>query len=174
MSFSAVFLVLLAGHHAGDRWAQTDRQATHKHLPGRAGWEACAAHVATLTLCQMVLLAVVAAAEGGLSPAQLSVGLAVTAVSHFWIDRRRTLEGLAKALGRHGYYRRDAEAMDQAAHVVWLVPAALIATAPSAAVALAMAGGCVLVLAAMEDLSRRGRTALEATSKASASASATV
>ncbi|MFE9247043.1 DUF3307 domain-containing protein [Nocardiopsis sp. NPDC006938] len=171
MSFSAVFLALLAGHHVGDRWAQTDHQATTKGAPTLAGRLACGAHVASLTLCQMVLLAAVAAAEGGLAPVQAACGLALTALSHYWIDRRRTLAGLARALGRHGYYQRDPEAMDQAAHVVWLVPAALVITAPTPVAGVVMSGGCLLVLAVMEDLSRRGRTVLEV-NRAVASATA--
>ena len=44
LSRSVVFVVtlavLLVGHSLGDHVAQTDRQATHKATPGRAGWRA--------------------------------------------------------------------------------------------------------------------------------------
>lgn len=158
VSFAAAFLALLTGHHGGDRWAQSDHQATHKGGAGWAGRRACASHAATLTLCQMVALGLVAVAEGGAPALQVALGLGVNAASRYWIDRRHTLEGLALALGRGGYYRRDAQAMDQAAHMAFLLPAALIITAPTAAAALLLAGVSMAVLVGLDQLSRLGRS----------------
>ena len=158
MSSGIVFAALLAGHWVGDRWAQSDHQATGKGHTGWVGRKACASHVATLTLCQMAALALVAVAEGGFGALQVALGLGVNAASHYWIDRRHTLEGLALILGRGGYYRRDAEAMDLAAHMAFLLPAALIITSPTTGSALLLAGISVAVLVGLDQLSRLGRS----------------
>ena len=159
MSSGIVFAALLAGHWVGDHWAQTDQQATGKGAHGWAGRKACAGHVATLTLCQMAALALVATVEGGFGALPLALGLAVNTASHYWIDRRHTLQDLAVVLGKAGYYDRGgAPHLDQAAHMAFLLPAALIITAPTTAAALILAGVSVAVLFGLDLLARRGRT----------------
>lgn len=155
-----VFVALLAGHWVGDHWTQTDHQATHKGLPGWAGRGACAAHVATLFLCQMVALALVAVAEGGFPALQAALGLSIGAISHYWADRRRTLEGLAHLLqrnGKHDYYVRGGSApLDQAFHMAWLLPTALIITAPTLFDAALLTTISVAALLGLDQLSRLG------------------
>ncbi|MFE6309300.1 hypothetical protein [Nocardiopsis sp. NPDC057823] len=154
---TTAFIALFVGHHVGDHWAQTDHQATTKGEHGGAGRRACAAHVATLTLCQMVALALVAVAEGGFAPVQAAMGLAVGAASHYWCDRRTTLEGLAHLMGKHGYYTRGGAAhLDYAFHIAFLLPCALIITEPDLAAAAALAGLCLVGLGIADQASRLG------------------
>ncbi|OOC52485.1 hypothetical protein NOSIN_00400 [Nocardiopsis sinuspersici] len=151
-----IYAALLSGHWVGDHWAQTDHQATTKGERTRTGRQVCAAHVATLTLCQMVALALVVVSEGGFAPVQAALGLAVNAATHYWADRRRTLEGLAHLLGKHGYYTRGgAPHLDLAWHMGWMLPAALIISADLVP-ALALSGLCLVLLLLADQLSRLG------------------
>jgi hypothetical protein len=143
-SFAAVLVLVYIGHDVGDHWVQTDTQAQTKGLPGWAGRLACARHVATLTLTQLVILALVTPALGiHLRPLGVLAGFGVNAVSHFWADRRWTLAWLAKVApgDRSRFYRlgiprpgRDdnpslgtgAYALDQSWHLLWLAPMALL------------------------------------------------
>jgi hypothetical protein len=131
--FGAVLGALIVGHHVGDYWVQTDCQAQRKGLPGAAGRWACARHVATYTLTLAICL--VAAAwwlRLPLSPAWATAGLAVSAGSHYWADRRTTLRALADRLGRGDFWRRGdglasgAAYLDQSWHWLWLGIAALV------------------------------------------------
>ena len=52
--FASTFAALIAAHHVGDYWVQTDHQAVNKGRHGTraenaAGRKACLAHVATYT-----------------------------------------------------------------------------------------------------------------------------
>jgi hypothetical protein len=133
--FAVVFAALAAGHGAGDYWVQTNGQAAGKGLPGWPGRRACAAHVATYTL---TLAACVALAWWRLalplSPGWAGAGLAVSAVSHYFADRRRPLQRLAGLIpGKLAFWRSGAGLasgaahLDQAWHWWWLFAAALIA-----------------------------------------------
>lgn len=105
LSFAVVWIAMYTGHQVGDHWAQTSHQAGAKGCRSHAGRMACLAHVATLHLTIGAALAAVVLVLGiSLSPAGLAVGLAVNAASHYWIDRRFTLAGLAARLGRAGFY----------------------------------------------------------------------
>jgi hypothetical protein len=159
------FVALFVGHWIGDHWAQTDHQATTKGAHSHAGRRACAAHVATLTLCQALALAVVALYAGAdFALLNLVIGLAVNALSHFWCDRRTTLEGLAYALhrtGKHRYYafEQGRMALDQAFHMGFVLLSAVIIGAPdtvalvgSTGLALASLGGCAFASRVGRDL----------------------
>jgi hypothetical protein len=142
-TYPAVFATLLAAHQVADHWIQTDRQAQHKGRRDWAGRRACAAHVGTYTLVGAVALGVTKAATRMPLSARGSVtALAISAVSHYWIDRRFTLAGVAERCGKGNFYRlgaprpgRDdnpglgtgAYALDQAAHVGMLWIASLAA-----------------------------------------------
>lgn len=147
-TFAAVFAALYAAHHVGDHWVQTHHQAISKSAVTWRGRLACARHVASLTAVQLAAVAALVPALGvRLNPAAVFAGLAVNAVSHWWADRRHTLARLAVLAegaginGKATYYRlgtprpgRDdnpslgtgAYHLDQAWHVGWLFPAALI------------------------------------------------
>jgi hypothetical protein len=129
-------LTLALAHFVGDYWAQTHHQATHKYLPGWVGWRSNLAHVATYHAVMAGMLAVAALALGwDLSPAGVAAGLAVSAVTHAWADRRHTLERLAERLGKGEFYRlaipglSGAHLLDQAWHLGWVWVAAVVMTA---------------------------------------------
>jgi hypothetical protein len=156
-----IYAALLSGHWLGDHWAQTGHQVAHKGLPGAEGRRACASHVATLTACQALLVGLVAVSEGGVGgPVQIILGLAVNALTHYWADRRRTLEGLAHLMqryGKHDYYTcGGAPHLDQAWHMGWLLSAALIIGESHLGAALALSGLCLVLLALADQVSRLG------------------
>lgn len=141
-AFAATFAALFAAHQVADHWVQTEHQAMHK---GDAGWYGrltCARHVATYTALAAVALGVLGWRVGlPLPVGQVALGLAVSAVTHYWADRaagRRkvTLWRLAKVLRKEGFYflgDRGAApcgtgdyASDQSWHIGWLFVAALI------------------------------------------------
>jgi hypothetical protein len=142
----SVFAALYVGHVVADRWLQTSRQNTTKGFSGLRGVLACARHAAVVTLAQAVVLVSAAWATderpGPVGP--VVVGLAVSAVSYWWVDRRRApLARLAERI-RVGkcqpYVLGDydlvdpvtascgtgAYQLDQAWHVAWLWIATLI------------------------------------------------
>lgn len=159
---ATLFVALFVGHWLGDHWIQTDHQAQIKGAHSRGGRRACLAHVATLTLGQIVALAVVVLyAEATIALINLVIGLAINAASHYWCDRRHTLEGLAYALhrsGKHDYYRLGgAPALDQAFHMLFLLLSAVIMAAPDATALVGSTGLALAVLAMCMLLSRMGR-----------------
>lgn len=137
-----VFAALLAGHYIGDFHVQRDTDAQAKGLPGKVGQAACARHVASYTATAAVALAgMLLATRSKLNPWRVGLGLALSAASHYVIDRREPLRRFAEATGHAGFYRlgmpregRDdnpslgtgAYALDQSAHVGFLFLAALI------------------------------------------------
>lgn len=141
-SFATVFVALYVAHQVADHWVQTHHQACTKGDPGWAGRLACAAHVGSYTATVVVGLAVVEWRLGlPLSLPRVTAGLAVSAVSHYWADRRTTLARLAGWLGKSGFYALGAPrpghddnptlgtgayALDQSWHVGWLFVAALV------------------------------------------------
>ena len=143
-TFAAIFAVLYVAHQVADHWVQTSPQACGKKQPGWSGRLACGRHVATYTATLTVFL-LAATWVFGLSlnlPATAS-GMAVTAVTHYLLDRSQNLARLAKAVGLAGFFRlglprpghddnpglgTGAYALDQSAHLVFLaVTAAIIA-----------------------------------------------
>jgi hypothetical protein len=109
VSFAALLPALLVAHTVADHWVQTDHQAGHKGLPGWAGRWACGKHVATYTV--MTTLAVLAAWALFALPLTLTgvaVGQAISAVTHYWADRRTPLALLAALTGSGRFYRLGA------------------------------------------------------------------
>jgi hypothetical protein len=133
--FAAVFLAMMAGHQVGDYWVQTSAQAAAKGLPGWPGRRACAAHVATYTLTLAVCVAL--AGWWLVLPLNLwlaAAGLGVSAVTHYFADRRVPLRRVADRTGSGGFWRAGdglasgAAHLDQAWHWWWLFVSALITT----------------------------------------------
>jgi hypothetical protein len=128
-----IFAALFTAHQIGDYWVQTSRQAAGKGLPGWQGRLACARHAATMTACKAASLAVLHACGHRVSPGRAAAALAADGLSHYWADRRTTLEGLAKLAdrvnpGKHAYYKDGgAPLLDQAFHTGCLWAAAVIA-----------------------------------------------
>ncbi|MEV6607456.1 DUF3307 domain-containing protein [Kutzneria sp. NPDC051319] len=141
VTFAVVLGALLVAHNVADHWIQTDHQACTKGGSDWTGRLACLRHVATYTAAtagMVALLAVLHLAE--VTPVGFVVGQLVSAVTHYWADRRTTLAKLAAALGHRSFYRRGAPrpgrddnptlgtgayALDQSWHWLWLLVAAL-------------------------------------------------
>lgn len=131
-------------HAFCDQVVQNSDDAVAKGKPGRAGRAACARHVASLTLTKAAALAVVVLVLGvAAHPVAVAVALAVDAVSHYWADRRTTLQALARRVGKAEFAQlgdgavaptgTGAYALDQSWHIGWLAVAALIASVGGAA-----------------------------------------
>jgi hypothetical protein len=141
-SFAAVAVSFYAAHHVGDQWVQTHHQAMHKGLPGWRGRLPCLRHVYTYTLTTLAFVTGVTTLLGlTVTPWGLLAGQALSAVTHYWADRRSTLGRLADTIGKGEYYRlgspreghddnpsigTGAYALDQSWHIAWLAVAALI------------------------------------------------
>lgn len=147
--FASSFGALFIAHMIADYWLQTQEQANRKGRRDWLGRLACARHVLGHTVCNVIALAGVYALAGTWPPnwAALTSAVAVIAITHYWADRRFTLEALARVVGRavngkHGFYKfgtdpHDGHAacmgtgaahLDQAWHILWLgVGAAIIA-----------------------------------------------
>lgn len=137
--------VALAAHHVADYIVQTHNQACAKGRPGRDGQLACLRHVASYTATQLVAVTGAAAVSGlRLRPAAVLAGVAVSAATHYWADRREPLRRLAEATGRGEFYRlgapregcddnptlgTGAHAIDQAWHKGWLLVASALMAA---------------------------------------------
>ncbi len=141
VTFAVVLPSLLVAHHVADHWVQSSHQAGNK---GRAGWVGrwnCAKHVATYTVVTALAVGLVWTFLGlSITVGGFVAGQIVSAVTHYWADRRTTLARLAELLGRGGFYRlgapragRDdnpslgtgAYVLDQSWHWAWLFAAAL-------------------------------------------------
>ena len=149
INFAVVMPALLVAHNVADHWVQTETQAARKGLPGWPGRVKCALHVVTYTAtctCAVVLVWWLFALP--LTPLGVVAGQVVSAVTHYWADRRTTLAALARLAGKAGFYRlgsprpgRDdnpslgtgAYALDQAWHWLWLFAAALVTAIVGAA-----------------------------------------
>lgn len=156
--FAGLFAALYAGHTVGDHWVQTSCQAVEKAYgpPSlgqtevtRRGQLACLRHVLTLTLTKLVLAgAVVVAFHVKLNVWQATAAVLVDAGSHYWADRRWTLERLARRrwINKGEFWDQGTDlvnsggrpvphigtgkyALDQSWHALWLFIAALIASA---------------------------------------------
>jgi hypothetical protein len=149
-AFAAVFIALFAGHSVADHWVQTSCQAIHKGERSRAGQLACLRHVATLSATKWLLVLVaVVPFHVKLNWWQVAVGLLLDAVSHYWADRRFTLEKLARRnwVNKGEFYDQGTDlvnaegktrphigtgryALDQSWHHLWLFIGAWVATVP--------------------------------------------
>jgi hypothetical protein len=116
LTAAAVFGVaaptLYFAHHVGDYWVQTDHQAQHKGDPKREGKgrQACLAHVSTYVATQGVFLLLAILATGlEMSGPAILAALTVSGATHYWADRRWTLEWLAGLIpGKVNFFRLGA------------------------------------------------------------------
>jgi hypothetical protein len=111
--------LVLAGHLVGDWIIPTDHQATTKMLPGKRGWAADLSHVTTYTLALGLFCAW---GMGGSSSWRFWLLLAVSAVTHAFLDRRWPVRWLMCHTGRSNF--ADTQwgviATDQAIHLTIL------------------------------------------------------
>jgi hypothetical protein len=132
-TFAGVFAALYAAHQVGDHWVQAHWQACGKGDRTPQGRFACFAHVATLTATKMIALGLLWAATGVTLGWTLAPALLLDAATHYWADRRFTLQRLAERLGKADFYKlgaghlgSGAYALDQSWHVGWLFVTSLI------------------------------------------------
>lgn len=149
------YILMRAGHAAGDHWGQLECDAVHKQGAGPAGVAACARHVLMLTGIKVAALGAGLGAVGLwplVDPAYLAAAVALDAVSHYVVDRGAPLRAMAAAIGRTGYITAvtvvrapergpddkgpgtGAFELDQAWHTVFLAAAAVIIGAGAAGV----------------------------------------
>jgi hypothetical protein len=142
VTFAVLLPALLVAHHVADHWVQTAHQAVTKGRAGWAGRRACAGHVASYTLVTAAMVAVLWAVFGlAIHPVGFLAGQVISAVTHYWADRRSTLARLARVTGNSEFYALGAPrpgkddnphvgtgayVLDQAWHWLWLVVAALL------------------------------------------------
>lgn len=144
-AFAANFVALHVAHHVADHWIQRGHDALHKGDPGPAGAKACASHVASYTATTAVATLAVNKALGiRVHPAAWLAGQAVSAVTHYVMDRRPIGAAIAALAGKGELWKlgapragRDdnpvlgtgAYALDQSWHTLWLGTAALLTAA---------------------------------------------
>lgn len=142
VTFAVVLPALLVAHNVADHWMQTNHQAVTKGQRGHAGRSACAAHVASYTAVTAVVVGLLwLVFDLDVSLPGFVAGQLVSAVTHYWADRRVTLARLAELVGKSAFYAlgaprasRDdnpslgtgAYALDQSWHWLWLFVAALV------------------------------------------------
>jgi hypothetical protein len=142
VTFAVVLPSLLVAHQVADHWVQTSHQAGNKGRPDWTGRWACFKHVATYTLVTAAVVGLVWTVFGlPISPAGFVAGQVVSAVTHYWADRRFTLARLVEWLGKTDFYRLGAPrtgkddnpslgtgayVLDQSWHWLWLFVAALV------------------------------------------------
>lgn len=141
-TFAAVAVGLLIAHRVADHWVQTEVQAATKGRRDRVGRAACARHVASYTaVTACVVLALWGVFQLDISWWGFAAGQLVSAVTHYWADRRFTLARLAVLAGHAPFYAlgtprpgRDdnpslgtgAYELDQSWHWGWLGVAAFL------------------------------------------------
>ena len=128
---AAVFCALFAGHHLGDHVVQTDWQAKHKALPGWTGWRALAGHLVGYHACLVAALAGLAAAGVPLTFAGCAAGLAFSAVTHGFLDRRWPVRWLLDHTGSRAFAAGQTPLpggylADQSLHIACLFVASLL------------------------------------------------
>lgn len=135
-----VFVTLYVAHMVADHWLQNDWMSRRKGEPGWAGRLVCALHVTIYTAASAALLASVAAyLHVDLDGQAIAAGLAVSAATHYFADRREPLRRLAALCGRSEFYSfgapkrghgpcmgTGAYVLDQSFHIFWLLIASVI------------------------------------------------
>ncbi|GHH57618.1 DUF3307 domain-containing protein [Lentzea cavernae] len=141
-TFAGVAVGLLIAHQVGDHWVQSGHQAATKDRRDHAGRIACARHVASYTVVTAsTVLALWGAFQLNITWQGFAAGQVMSAVTHYWADRRFTLARLAALAGLAPFYAlgapregRDdnpllgtgAYALDQSWHWAWLGVAAFL------------------------------------------------
>ncbi len=121
-AFPAVYALLRVAADVADHWVQSDHQAQHKAKPGAEGHKALAGHVASYTATQAAALLVGNRVLGlGLRPRSMAAALALSASTHYLIDRRWPVRKAAEATGKGAFYELGgplggAYLLDQATH----------------------------------------------------------
>jgi Protein of unknown function (DUF3307) len=105
LNFAVILPSLLVAHNVADHWVQTSKQAANKGSRDWVGRRACALHVLTYTIVTSMMVGFVWSAFGlTISIWGFVTGQVVSAVTHYWADRRFTLEWLADMIGQSGFH----------------------------------------------------------------------
>lgn len=142
VSFAVLLPTLLVAHHVADHWVQTERQAMRKGLPGWPGRLACLDHVASYVwVCTVAVAGVWWLFDLPITTTGVLTGQAISAVTHYFADRRAPLAWLARLIGKGGFFTfgtprpghddnpslgSGAYALDQSWHWLWLGVAAAV------------------------------------------------
>jgi Protein of unknown function (DUF3307) len=130
--FVVALLALLIAHQVGDHIAQTDRQAAHKAAEGASSWRAMAGHLAGYhATAAVVLIGTFAVLELPWTVRGVGAGLAFSAVTHGFLDRRWPVQALLRATGSEMFAKATTPvagmyAADQALHQFALLISALL------------------------------------------------
>ncbi|MEU0242291.1 hypothetical protein ABZ234_31825 [Nocardiopsis sp. NPDC006198] len=168
----ALALPVLASHTWGDHPFQSSVWAKFKGECSNRGRLACAKHTAVIVGLRALAVGLVLAVTATVpDPLAIAVGLGFTGWSHYWADRRYTLLGLWRAIGRQEFAAlgtprpgRDdnpslgsgAYRLDQDFHTLFLAVSALLMSSTGWMLALLTAGATALMAAAIL-ASRHGR-----------------
>ncbi|QUX27885.1 DUF3307 domain-containing protein [Nocardiopsis akebiae] len=176
---AVVFAVLAAAsypaHLLADHPFQSSQWAATKGGCDHAGRMACTKHVAVVVAFQAAaVLAVVAVTGLSVHPLAVAAGLALTAWSHWWFDRRFTAAGLYRAIGKTEFAALGAPRpghddnpslgtgayrMDQDWHTLWIAISALVMASTGLMLTVLVALAVMLMVAAIL-ASRHGRRRL--------------
>lgn len=129
--FADIAFLLYVGHRIADFAFQTDHQAEHKAGPGWKGWTANLAHATTHVVVCGLLLALGAAVLGWRLPLLPALAAVLwIGATHAVIDRRWPVAAWMR-LARQSTWASNGGAahVDQTAHIVALVAAALFLAA---------------------------------------------
>jgi len=108
----------LIAHNVADHWVQSGWEAENKGRKDSIGRAACLSHVVTYTFTLVAVAGVlILIFHLPVTWHGLVTGLAVSAVTHYWADRRFTLEKLAQLRG-HGDFYKLGQPRDVTAHAV--------------------------------------------------------
>jgi hypothetical protein len=104
-TFAVVAVTLLIAHTVADHWFQTGDQNRDKGLPGWPGRWACGLHVLTYTIVTAGWVAAVwVMFDLPITWWGFVAGQVVSAVTHYWADRRTTLAWLCALVGKSEFY----------------------------------------------------------------------
>lgn len=131
---AAAYAAMRAASGIGDLWTQTPHQAVHKADVGVDGHRAMAGHIASYAGGQAVALVTANALLGmKLKPSRMAAAIALSAATHWFVDRRWPVRKLAEALGKEEFLALDTSVfgshfhLDQSAHHLMEAVAAVVA-----------------------------------------------
>lgn len=137
VTFAAIAATLYAAHQLADHvFGQTDRQACNKAAQGWTGWRHNAAHVGLYHLVMAgMLLLTIRVLDLPVTAAGFLAGMAFSAITHAFLDRRWPVRWLLEHTGSAPFSRQASHGVngmylaDQALHYGCLWAAALLIAA---------------------------------------------
>ncbi|MEV7227274.1 DUF3307 domain-containing protein [Polymorphospora sp. NPDC051019] len=134
LAFAVFSATLFAAHQIADHvLGQTDNQASHKADPGLTGWRHILGHVLAYHLVMAVMVTVtIVALDVPVTATGIAAGLAFSAITHAFIDRRWPVRWLLEHTGSTPFSRLAGHGIngmylaDQALHYACLWISALL------------------------------------------------